>query len=95
MTAKTDLYAVLGVERGASADEIKKAYRKLALEFHPDVNPGDPKAEERFKEISAAKEVLLSEDKRKLYDEFGMEGVAAGFDPTEARAYQDWARRAR
>jgi curved DNA-binding protein len=95
MTAKTDLYAVLGVERGASADEIKKAYRKLALEHHPDVNPGDSKAEERFKEIAAAKEILLSEDKRKLYDEFGMEGVAAGFDPTEARTYQDWARRAR
>lgn len=95
MTAKTDLYAVLGVERGASADEIKKAYRKLALEHHPDVNPGDPKAEERFKEIAAAKEILLSEHKRKLYDEFGMEGVADGFDPTEARAYQDWARRAK
>jgi curved DNA-binding protein len=95
MKSKTDLYAVLGIERGTSADEIKKAYRKLALEYHPDVNPGDADAEERFKEISVAKEILLSDDKRKLYDEFGLDGVAAGFDPSEARAYQEWARRAK
>ena len=94
MMAKTDLYKVLGVERSASADELKRAYRKLALEHHPDVNPGDPDAEERFKEISFAKEVLLSLEKRKLYDEFGLDGIAAGFDPSQARAYQEWARRA-
>jgi curved DNA-binding protein len=92
---KTDLYRVLGVDRTASMDEIKKAYRKLALEHHPDVNPGDADAEERFKQISFAKEVLLSEEKRKLYDEFGEDGLAAGFDASEARAYQEWARRAK
>ena len=95
MMAMRDFYAVLGVERSATADEIKQAYRKLALEHHPDVNPGDGEAEERFKEISAAKEVLLSPEKRKLYDEFGEEGLASGFDPSEARAYKDWARRAK
>jgi len=93
---KPDLYAVLGVGRGASADEIKQAYRKLALEHHPDVNPGDAEAEaeERFKEISAAKEVLLSVEKRKLYDEFGMDGLAPGFDASQARAYDEWTQRA-
>jgi curved DNA-binding protein len=92
---KPDFYAVLGVDRGASADEIKQAYRKLALEHHPDVNPGDSEAEERFKEISSAKEVLLSPEKRKLYDEFGLDGLAPGFDASQARAYQEWANRAR
>ena len=92
---KPDLYAVLGVDRAASADEIKQAYRKLALEHHPDVNPGDSDAEERFKEISAAKEVLLSPEKRKLYDEFGMDALAPGFDAGEARAYREWANRAK
>ena len=92
--AKTDLYAVLGVDRSASADEIKQAYRKLALEHHPDVNPGNDESEERFKEISAAKEVLLSPEKRKLYDEFGMDGLASGFDASQARAYQEWSSRA-
>jgi len=95
MMAMRDFYAVLGVERSATADEIKQAYRKLALEHHPDVNPGDAEAEERFKEISAAKEVLLSPEKRKLYDEFGEEGLASGFDPSDARAYKEWARRAK
>jgi curved DNA-binding protein len=95
MMPARDFYEALGVERTASADEIKKAYRKLALEHHPDVNPGNSEAEERFKEISAAKEVLLSPEKRKLYDEFGVDGLAPGFDPADARAYQDWARRAK
>ena len=96
MMATRDFYAVLGVKREASADEIKQAYRKLALEHHPDVNPGEAEAEaeERFKEISSAKEVLLSPEKRKLYDEFGVDGLASGFDPANARAYQEWARRA-
>jgi DnaJ-class molecular chaperone len=95
MMPARDFYEVLGVERTASADEIKKAYRKLALEYHPDVNPGNSEAEERFKEISAAKEVLLSPEKRKLYDEFGVDGLAPGFDPADARAYREWARRAK
>lgn len=94
MAKKRDLYQILGVDRKASTEEIKKAYRKLAREHHPDVNPGDPEAEERFKDISFAKEVLLSDEKRKLYDEFGEEGLASGFDASEARAYRDWARRA-
>ena len=66
-----DFYEVLGVERGASADEIKKAYRKLAIKYHPDKNPGDKKAEEQFKEISNAFEVLKDEEKRQKYDQFG------------------------
>lgn len=93
--AKPDLYKVLGVERSASEKEIKQAYRRLAREHHPDVNPGDDAAEERFKEISFAKEVLLSPEKKKLYDEFGHEGLAAGFDASQARVYQDWSRRAK
>lgn len=91
MAAK-DLYAVLGVKRTASADEIKKAYRKLARRHHPDVNPGNKQAEERFKEISEAHEILSDAEKRKLYDEFGIEGVQAGFDPARARAYSQWTR---
>ena len=90
MTEK-DLYAALGVPRTASADDIKKAYRKLARKFHPDVNPGNRKAEERFKEISEANDILGDPAKRKLYDEFGMAGVQAGFDPNQARAYHEQA----
>ncbi|NLC70916.1 MAG: J domain-containing protein [Desulfuromonadaceae bacterium] len=71
-----DYYSVLGVEKTASADEIKKAYRKLALKYHPDRNPGDSKAEARFKEITEAYAVLSDPEKRKQYDQFG----AAGFE---------------
>ncbi|MBW2245568.1 MAG: J domain-containing protein, partial [Deltaproteobacteria bacterium] len=85
---------ILGVARDAPDDEIKSVYRRLARETHPDVNPGDEAAEERFKEISWAKEVLLDNEKRQRFDEFGDEGLAAGFDPEKARAYQQWARRA-
>ncbi|MEZ4217954.1 MAG: DnaJ C-terminal domain-containing protein [Myxococcota bacterium] len=90
-----DLYAVLGVDRTADADAIRTAYRRLAREHHPDVNPDDPAAEERFKRVSAAHHVLSDPDKRKLYDEFGRAGLADGFDPEQARAYRRWAEGAR
>lgn len=90
MADAKDYYAVLEVARDATADQIKKQYRKLARKFHPDVNPGDKDAEERFKDIATAFEVLSSADKRKLYDEFGVEGLRSGFDPEQARAYQRW-----
>jgi molecular chaperone DnaJ len=86
-----DLYAVLGVAKTASQDEIKKSYRKLARKHHPDVNPGNRAAEERFKEISEANDILGDEQKRKLYDEFGMAGVQSGFDADQARAYREQA----
>src|SRR5215218_5942941 len=69
--AKEDFYQVLGVKRDAKPDEIKKAYRRLARKYHPDVNPGDKSAEERFKKITEAHEVLSDEKKRKVYDRFG------------------------
>src|SRR3954451_949944 len=65
------LYDTLGVKKGASSDEIKKAYRKLARQHHPDANPGDKAAEERFKEVQTAYDVLSDEKKRKEYDRFG------------------------
>src|SRR5919198_2657493 len=75
-----DYYAVLGVQRNVTAEEIKKAYRKLALQYHPDRNPGDRAAEEKFKEASEAYEVLSHPDKRSLYDQYGHEGPRqAGF----------------
>ena len=71
MAAVKDLYGTLGVSKGASQDEIKKAYRKLARQFHPDANPGDASAEERFKEVQGAYDVLSDPQKRKQYDRFG------------------------
>ena len=72
---KRDYYEVLGVKKDASADEIKKAYRKTAMKYHPDRNPGDKEAEEKFKELGEAYEVLSDEDKRARYDQFGFAGV--------------------
>src|SRR5579883_1947077 len=66
-----DYYKVLGVDKKASQDDIKKAYRKLAIKYHPDKNPGDKKAEEKFKEINEANDVLSDPEKRKKYDEVG------------------------
>ena len=75
MSTKRDYYDVLGVSKSADATEIKKAYRKLAMKYHPDKNPGDKEAEEKFKEINEAYEVLSDETKRRNYDQFGHEGV--------------------
>lgn len=75
---KKDYYELLGVSKNASADEIKKAYRKLAVKYHPDKNPGDKAAEEKFKEISEAHEVLSDKQKRARYDQFGHAGVGGG-----------------
>lgn len=79
--AKRDYYEVLGVERGASESEIKKAYRRLALRYHPDKNPGDKEAEERFKEISEAYAVLSDAKKREIYDRFGHAGLSGAGTP--------------
>jgi curved DNA-binding protein len=85
-----DLYAVLGVQKSADADSIKKAYRKLAKDLHPDKNPGNKQAETKFKSVNHAYEVLSNADRRKLYDEFGEEGLREGFNAEQARAYKQW-----
>src|SRR5437868_15252867 len=75
------LYDTLGVKKGASAGEIKQAYRKLAAQYHPDRNPGDASAEEKFKEVQNAYDVLSDAEKRKQYDSFGSANGRPGFDP--------------
>src|SRR6202165_4782489 len=82
MAIKRDYYEVLGVSRTCSAEELKRAYRKLALQFHPDRNPNDPQSEARFKEINEAYEVLSDQAKRQRYDSFGHAGTQGmpGFD---------------
>ncbi|MFH0960627.1 MAG: J domain-containing protein [Pseudomonadota bacterium] len=88
--AGSDYYSVLGVKKDASEGDIKKAYRKLARKHHPDINPGDKQAEEKFKTISQAYEALSDHEKRKIYDEFGEDGLRSGFDPDQARQYKQW-----
>jgi len=93
--AKRDYYEILGVDRQATDPQIKSAYRKLALKYHPDRNPGDHKAEEAFKEAAEAYSVLADRDKRAAYDRFGHAGVsgaaggAGGFDPTIFADFSD------
>jgi curved DNA-binding protein len=87
--ADRDLYADLGVAKTATKDEIKKAYRKLARELHPDRNPGNKKAEERFKRVAYANDILSDERKRSLYDEFGEVGLREGFDAEGMRAMRE------
>ena len=84
---KRDYYEVLGVEKGASAEEIKKAYRKSAMKYHPDRNPGDKQAEEKFKELGEAYEVLSNDDKRARYDQFGFAGVDPNYGAGQGGAY--------
>src|SRR3954467_15979187 len=88
--AKRDYYDILGLSKGASADEIKKAHRKLVRQYHPDVNKNDKKAEEKFKEVQEAYDILSDDTKRANYDQFGHAGVGTapggppGGDPFEA-----------
>jgi molecular chaperone DnaJ len=84
-TQTKDYYGTLGVKKGASAEDIRKAFRKLARKYHPDVNPGDKKAEEKFKEISEANDVLSDPKKRKIYDQLGY--YSDNIDPAAAEAY--------
>ncbi len=86
----TDFYKILGVSKDTSEEQIKKAYRKLARKWHPDINPGNNEAEKKFKEISQAYDCLGNKEKRKLYDEFGEDGLQSGFDAEKARHYSQW-----
>jgi len=90
--AQRDYYEVLGVAKTATADEIKKAYRKLAIQYHPDKNPGNKEAEEKFKEATEAYEVLIDDKKRSVYDQYGFDGVknmGGGFDPSAFQGFED------
>ena len=86
--AERDYYRILGVARSATREEIRKAYRRLARAYHPDVKPDDKNAEEKFKEISLAYGVLTAADKRAVSDGFGANGAAVGFDPLRTRSYR-------
>lgn len=89
MATKRDYYEVLGVEKNANADEIKKAYRQAAIKFHPDKNPGDKQAEEKFKEAAEAYDVLSNPDKRARYDQFGHAGMEQGAGGFGGGAYSE------
>ncbi len=84
-TQNKDYYGILGIKKGASSEEIRKAFRKLARKYHPDVNPNDKRAEEKFKEISEANDILSDEKKRKIYDQLGF--YSDQIDPAAAEAY--------
>src|SRR5215467_15428780 len=84
-TPKKDYYEILGVKKSASAEDIRKAFKKLARKYHPDVNPGDKTAEEKFKALSEANEVLSDPKKRKIYDQLGF--YSDNIDPAAAEAY--------
>src|SRR5437764_1316110 len=84
-TQTKDYYGALGVKKTATTEEIRKAFRKMARKYHPDVNPGDKKAEEKFKEISEANDVLSDPKKRKIYDQVGF--YSDNIDPATAEAY--------
>ena len=87
MAEKRDYYEVLGISKGASEEEIKKAYKKLARKYHPDMNPGDKEAEEKFKEINEANEVLSDPEKKARYDQFGFAGVDPNYGAGAGGAY--------
>src|SRR5450432_2834444 len=84
-TTNKDYYATLGVKKNASAEDIRKAFKKLARKHHPDVNPGDKSAEEKFKTLTEANEVLSDPEKRKIYDQLGF--YSDNIDPATADAY--------
>src|SRR5437763_13249347 len=91
-TEKRDYYEVLGVARDAAVDDIKKAFRRLAVKYHPDKNPNDSTAEERFKEAAEAYEVLSDQEKRARYDRYGhaaTNGTGGGFDPSHFTDFTD------
>ncbi len=81
MSTQRDYYEVLSVERTADGEEIKRAYRRMAMKYHPDRNPGDTEAEQKFKEAAEAYEVLVDDQKRKIYDQFGHDGLKRGGGP--------------
>ena len=90
--AKRDYYEVLGVEKSASKDDIKKAYRKLAIQYHPDKNPGNKQAEDKFKEATEAYEILGDDQKKSAYDQFGfagVEGMSGQHDPSNFHGFED------